>query len=107
MRDQIRIIFDNMTSEQQARWRKYTREVVDGSRETMTVEFMIDVQNDKDIETDPIDTVKVEAYRDREKESLEFLRAIETYKKENDKLFLAWTEVLTIVESLGYRRPQQ
>lgn len=104
MRDQIRIIFDNMTKPQQVRWRKYTQEVVDGLRETMTVEFMVDVQNDKDIEIDPVDTVKVEAYRDRKQEAIDFLRAIDKYKKDNDKLFLAWTEVLMIVEDLGYRK---
>lgn len=36
------------------------------------------------------------------KEELEFVQAIENYKKENDKLFLSWTEVLRIVKDLGY-----
>ncbi|HIA27375.1 MAG TPA: hypothetical protein EYN79_04525 [Planctomycetes bacterium] len=36
------------------------------------------------------------------KEELDFVRAIENYKKENDKLFLSWTEVLRIVKDLGY-----
>ena len=40
-------------------------------------------------------------------EELEFVRAIEQYKKKNDKLFLSWTEVLGIVKKLGYSRPVQ
>ncbi len=40
-------------------------------------------------------------------EELEFVRAIEEYKKDNDKLFLSWTEVLGIVKKLGYSRPVQ
>lgn len=40
-------------------------------------------------------------------EELEFVRAIEQYKKKNDKLFLSWTEVLSIVKKLGYNRPVQ
>ena len=35
-------------------------------------------------------------------EELEFVRAIESYKKQHDKLFLSWTEVLEIVKDLGY-----
>lgn len=40
-------------------------------------------------------------------EELDFLQAIEDYKKKNDKLFLSWTEVLGIVKSLGYSRTLQ
>ena len=40
-------------------------------------------------------------------EELEFVRAIEEYKKQNDKLFLSWTEVLGIAKGLGYSRPVQ
>ena len=40
-------------------------------------------------------------------ESIEFLSAIEDYKKENDKLFLSWSEVLHIVKKLGYRKAGQ
>ncbi len=40
-------------------------------------------------------------------EELDFLQAIEDYKKKNDKLFLSWTEVLGIVKSLGYSRTVQ
>lgn len=35
---------------------------------------------------------------------LEFIEAIERYKAANNKGFLSWTEVLAIVEQLGYRR---
>ena len=37
-------------------------------------------------------------------EELEFLKAIEEFKKKEDKLFLSWTEVLSIVKDLGYSR---
>ena len=34
----------------------------------------------------------------------EFIRAVETYKKVNKKLFPTWTEVLEVIEQLGYRK---
>ncbi|MEM7806604.1 MAG: hypothetical protein AAF561_00665 [Planctomycetota bacterium] len=34
----------------------------------------------------------------------EFIRAIEAYKKVNNKLFPTWTEVLEVMEQLGYRK---
>jgi hypothetical protein len=37
-------------------------------------------------------------------EQVDFLHAIEQYKKKNDKLFLSWTEVLSIVKAQGYTR---
>lgn len=37
-------------------------------------------------------------------QELEFIEAIERYKAANNKAFLSWTEVLKIVEQLGYRR---
>ena len=37
-------------------------------------------------------------------EELDFLTAIEDYKQKGDKLFLSWTEVLSIVKGLGYSR---
>ncbi|OUU21714.1 MAG: hypothetical protein CBC13_08670 [Planctomycetia bacterium TMED53] len=37
-------------------------------------------------------------------EELDFLRAIEDFKKKEDKLFLSWTEVLSIIKDLGYSR---
>ena len=40
-------------------------------------------------------------------EELDFLQAIEEFKKKNDKLFLSWTEVLKIVKDLGYSRTVQ
>lgn len=36
-------------------------------------------------------------------EEMRFLDAIESYKRENDKLFLSWREVLGIVKELGYQ----
>lgn len=40
-------------------------------------------------------------------EELEFVTAIEDYKKEQDKLFLSWCEVLQIVKNLGYEIPEK
>lgn len=37
-------------------------------------------------------------------EQYEFIRAIETYKRVNRKLFPTWTEVLEVMQQLGYRK---
>ena len=37
-------------------------------------------------------------------EQLQFVLAIEHYKKVNKKLFPTWTEVLEVIQQLGYRR---
>ena len=37
-------------------------------------------------------------------EELQFIKAIEKYKKEHNKHFLSWTEVLKIVKAAGYRK---
>lgn len=42
--------------------------------------------------------------RPMNQEELEFVKAIEDFKKSEDKLFLSWTEVLSIVKDLGYTR---
>jgi hypothetical protein len=34
----------------------------------------------------------------------EFVMAIETYKKVNKRLYPSWTEVLEVIEQLGYRK---
>jgi hypothetical protein len=34
----------------------------------------------------------------------EFIRAVEAYKKVNQTMFPTWTEVLEVVEQLGYRK---
>ena len=39
-------------------------------------------------------------------EQFEFCMAIETYKKVNKKMFPTWTEVLEVIEQLGYRKVQ-
>jgi hypothetical protein len=39
-------------------------------------------------------------------EQFEFVMAIETYKKVNKKLFPTWTEVLDVIQKLGYRKVQ-
>lgn len=37
-------------------------------------------------------------------EQFEFIMAIETYKKVNKKMYPTWTEVLEVVQQLGYRK---
>lgn len=37
-------------------------------------------------------------------EQFEFVMAIETYKKVNKKLFPTWTEVLEVINQLGYKK---
>lgn len=37
-------------------------------------------------------------------EQFEFVMAIETYKKVNKKMFPTWTEVLEVIQQLGYRK---
>jgi hypothetical protein len=43
--------------------------------------------------------------RDYAPEELEFMRAIEAYKRENGRPFPTCSEILEVVRSLGYRRP--
>jgi hypothetical protein len=43
--------------------------------------------------------------RDYGPEELEFMRAIEAYKRASGRLFPTCSEVLEVVRSLGYRRP--
>ena len=37
-------------------------------------------------------------------QELQFIKAIEKYKKLNNKHFLSWTEVLKVVLAMGYRK---
>jgi hypothetical protein len=37
-------------------------------------------------------------------EELQFIKAIEKFKKEHNKHFLSWTEVLKVVRAAGYRK---
>jgi hypothetical protein len=36
----------------------------------------------------------------------EFIRAIDTYKKVNKRMYPTWTEVLEVFRQLGYRKVQ-
>ena len=40
-------------------------------------------------------------------EQFEFIRAVEAYKRLNKKMFPSWTEVLEVVEQLGYRKAER
>ncbi len=37
-------------------------------------------------------------------EQFEFVMAIETYKKVNRRMYPTWTEILEIMQQLGYRK---
>ena len=37
-------------------------------------------------------------------EELQFIKAIEKYKKSHGKHFLSWTEVLKVARAMGYRK---
>lgn len=37
-------------------------------------------------------------------EQFEFLMAIDQYKRQNDRPFPTWTEVLEVIKALGYRK---
>ncbi len=38
-------------------------------------------------------------------DDLEFLNAIERYKREQERPFPTWTEVLWVLKGLGYKKP--
>jgi hypothetical protein len=40
-------------------------------------------------------------------EQFEFIMAIETYKKVNKRMYPTWTEVLEVIQQLGYRKVVQ
>lgn len=40
-------------------------------------------------------------------DELEFVHAIEQYRKSNAKTFLSWSEVLCIFKELGYRKSER
>ncbi len=40
-------------------------------------------------------------------EQFEFIRAVETYKRVNGKMFPTWTEVLEVIQQLGYRKAER
>ncbi|MCS7032924.1 MAG: hypothetical protein NZ561_02890 [Phycisphaerae bacterium] len=40
-------------------------------------------------------------------EQFEFVMAVETYKKVNKKMFPTWTEVLEVIQQLGYRKVER
>ncbi len=43
--------------------------------------------------------------RDYSSEELEFMRALDTYKKSSGRLFPTCSEILEVLRSLGYERP--
>jgi len=40
----------------------------------------------------------------RSLDTLEFIKAIDRFKRKKQKVFLSWSEVLDILRSLGYRK---
>ncbi len=43
-------------------------------------------------------------YFDFHDDELEFMKAIERYRKDNKKRFLSWSEVLEVLKELGYTK---
>lgn len=43
--------------------------------------------------------------RDYSPEEMEFLRAMQEYKRRSGRMFPTWSEVLEVLMSLGYRKP--
>ena len=40
-------------------------------------------------------------------EQFDFLKAIDSYKRQNNRPFPSWTEVLEVVKALGYRKVEE
>ena len=45
--------------------------------------------------------------RDYSREELEFIRAMQDYKQRSGRMFPTWSEVLEVLRSLGYERPDE
>ncbi|QDV33808.1 hypothetical protein [Tautonia plasticadhaerens] len=45
--------------------------------------------------------------RDYSPEEMEFLRAMQEYKRRSGRMFPTWSEVLEVLLSLGYRKPME
>lgn len=43
--------------------------------------------------------------RDYSVDEVEFMRAMDEYKRKNGRMFPTWSEVLEVVRSLGYSKP--
>lgn len=44
--------------------------------------------------------------RDYSGEEIEFMRAMDDYKRKSGRMFPTWSEVLEVVRSLGYQKPE-
>jgi hypothetical protein len=44
--------------------------------------------------------------RDYSGEEIEFMRAMDDYKRQSGRMFPTWSEVLEVVRSLGYTKPE-
>jgi hypothetical protein len=44
--------------------------------------------------------------RDYSQDEIEFMRAMDDYKRKSGRMFPTWSEVLEVVRSLGYTRPE-
>ena len=44
--------------------------------------------------------------RDYSGEEIEFMRAMDDYKRKSGRMFPTWSEVLEVVRSLGYTKPE-
>jgi len=66
------------------------------------------VKDDADVNLqNPEEVVRAWQEEDRENlDILEFIQAIDKYKRRTQKSFPAWSEVLSILKDLGYRKVQ-
>ncbi len=57
------------------------------------------------IAPDPVEVEKaIQEADEANREVLEFLQAVDKYKRKTNKSFPTWSEILTILKSLGYRK---
>ena len=45
--------------------------------------------------------------RDYAADEIEFMAAMDRYKRESGRMFPTWSEVLEVLKDLGYERPEQ
>lgn len=57
---------------------------------------------------DPAEVEKAVRQADEaSREVLEFLQAVDKYKRKTNKSFPTWSEILTILKSLGYKKVEE
>ncbi len=60
----------------------------------------------KPLDPDEVERAVAEAEKVNQ-EVLEFLQAVDRYKRRKNKTFPSWSEILEIIKSLGYRKVEE